>query len=75
MVSHGASRMLKERLFDMSDPYEISVCDKCGMILKSASECTICKTDNVSNVNIPYAAKLLTNLLNAMLLKTVIRAE
>jgi DNA-directed RNA polymerase beta subunit/intein/homing endonuclease len=72
MIAHGASRFLKERLFDCSDPYQIIVCDQCGMITASQSECTSCKKDNITTVNIPYAAKLLVQELQAMSIKVSI---
>jgi DNA-directed RNA polymerase II subunit RPB2 len=62
---------LKERLFDCSDPYQIIVCDKCGM-MTARDECLACKQDNVSIVNFPYASKLLVQELQAMGIKVAI---
>lgn len=75
IVVQGASKFLKERLFDMSDPYQITVCDKCGQITKSMTECTDCNDDTVSRVNTPYAAKLLFTELQAMGIKIVITPD
>jgi hypothetical protein len=75
MISHGCSRFLKERLFDMSDPYSIIVCNKCGMITSSQTECTSCKDDKITKVNIPYAAKLLNQELMAMGIKVSIKPK
>lgn len=72
MIAHGASRFLKERLFDCSDPYQIIVCDKCGMITSNQNECTVCEKDEVTTCNIPYAAKLLIQELQAMSIKVAI---
>lgn len=70
MIVHGVSRFLKERLFDMSDPFNVIVCSICGMISASQSECKGCKEDKLYTINIPYAAKLLFQELNAMGIKT-----
>jgi DNA-directed RNA polymerase II subunit RPB2 len=67
MIAHGAARFLKERLFDCSDPYQITVCNKCGMI--TTGECASCQQDKVTTVNFPYAAKLLCQELMAMGIK------
>ena len=64
-IAHGASRFTKERLYDVSDKYEVYVCKSCGMIAaynneKHIHNCNSCgnKTD-FSLVCIPYACKLL----------------
>lgn len=75
MIAHGASRFLKERLFDCSDPYQIIVCDQCGMITTSPDECSACRKDNVTKCNMPYAAKLLCLELMAMGIKVAIKPK
>lgn len=73
IIAHGASAFLKERLFDVSDPFRVHICDICGLMtpiakLKKADfECRACKNKSkISQVHIPYAAKLLFQELTAM---------
>ena len=72
MVSHGASRFTKERMYDVSDKYSVFVCKKCGLIASYNNEMHIhhCRTcDNrveFAYVEIPYACKLLFQELNTM---------
>ncbi|KAF8320547.1 DNA-directed RNA polymerase II subunit RPB2 [Cantharellus anzutake] len=72
MISHGIAGFLKERLFDASDAYRLHVCDICGLtaianLKKQQFECRACKNKvAVSQLYIPYAAKLLFQELQAM---------
>lgn len=75
LISHGATRFCKERLFEVSDKYTVNVCKKCGMMaiyndgnretFNTKSDFTIhqCRTcDNTTDfatVDMPYANKLL----------------
>lgn len=68
LIVHGSSRFLKERLFDMSDPYKIILC-VCGNITTNMNKCNICNSDNLKKCNIPYAAKLVMQELMAVGIK------
>lgn len=75
MIAHGMTRFCKERMYDVSDKYNVHVCKKCGMIasfndgkksrLYASNDYSIhlCKTcDNrtdFAKVDIPYAYKLM----------------
>jgi DNA-directed RNA polymerase II subunit RPB2 len=73
MISHGASRFLKERLFDVSNPYTVNVCNGCGNFTTTTVEgCVYCRNDSATTVNLSYAAKQLLLEVNAMNIKTVI---
>ena len=72
MVSHGASRFVRERLYDVSDKYVVYSCRKCGNIAQYNNDANIhlCKAcDNrvdFAKVEIPYSCKLLFQELNTM---------
>lgn len=72
LISHGTSAFLRERLFNMSDPYKVIVCEKCGSVASDPESCRSCADDRLTSVNIPYACKLLLQELNAMGIKTAI---
>jgi len=65
MVSHGANRFTKGRIYNCSDKFITHCCKKCGMlaIYNDKKGIHLCKTcDNrtdFAQVNIPYACKLL----------------
>lgn len=75
IVSHGTSRFLKERLCDQSDPYKLAVCNNCGSMAHTDTDCKVCDTDNVSKVNIPYVTKLLICELQAMGISVNIKSK
>jgi DNA-directed RNA polymerase II subunit RPB2 len=65
MISHGASKFTRGRMYDASDKYQVHVCKKCGLIASYNDQMHIhhCRTcDNRTDfayVEIPYACKLL----------------
>jgi len=72
MVSHGASRFTRERMYDVSDKYSVHVCKKCGLVASYNDQIHVhhCRTcDNRTDfayVQIPYACKLIFQELTTM---------
>ena len=79
LVSYGGSRTLIERYLYASDAYNAPMCKECGVLAEHAystkhgptlkgtvARCRLCGGDNVSEVTVPYAYKLLTQELYAM---------
>jgi len=72
MVSHGAARFTKGRMYDASDKFVVHTCNKCGLIVvfndkKGIHHCRTCDNRvDFSKVEIPYACKLLTQELISM---------
>ena len=66
MISHGVSRFLRERLFDVSDYFEIYTCSKCGNIPHNKNICNMCQCKEIAKVPLPFACKLLFQELMAM---------
>lgn len=72
LIAYGASMLLYERLMLSSDPFEVQVCRKCGLLgyfhekLKKGI-CSMCKNgENISTMKLPYACKLLFQELQSM---------
>jgi DNA-directed RNA polymerase II subunit RPB2 len=74
VISHGCSAFIRERLYEMSDPYQIVVCSKCGMFATNLEDCRICK-DSLVRLAVPYASKLLIQELMAMGIKVVFKVK
>ena len=77
VISHGAASVLRDRLFEQSDPFTAHVCSKCGILCHSdalnmhvrgsKAWCNNCKTaDGVQSTHMPYAFKLLLQELYTM---------
>jgi len=72
MVSHGAARFTRARMYDESDKYQAHICKSCGLIAAYNDTLHIhhCRTcDNRTDfayVEIPYACKLLFQELTTM---------
>lgn len=75
MISHGVSRFLHERLFDLSDQFQIIVCSRCGTIPNTLKRCYECDQDDIYHVNLPYACKLLFQELMAIGIKIHFRLK
>ena len=65
IISHGASRFIRSRMYDVSDKYQVHVCKRCGMIASYNDKlhihiCHTCGNRiDFSFVQIPYACKLM----------------
>ena len=65
MVSHGASRFTKGRIYDASDAYSVFICNKCGLIARFNNKqkihyCNTCENrTDFKYVEIPYSCKLM----------------
>lgn len=78
LIGHGTALLLKERLFDESDPYECYICSNCGEVAiydhkRGMKRCQACgETEDIQNnrkipsVRLPYAFKLLLDELRSM---------
>ncbi|KAL6575919.1 DNA-directed RNA polymerase III subunit 2 [Orobanche hederae] len=72
LIAYGASMLIYERLMLSSDPFQVQVCRKCGMLgyysfKLNSGICSTCKNgENMSTMKLPYACKLLFQELQSM---------
>lgn len=68
IVAHGASAYLQDRLYINSDPFQVPLCKRCGVIAQSETlPCRWCKDHSrVEMVKYPYSFKLLIRELMSM---------
>lgn len=72
-LASGASRMVKEFMYDQSDKYTIHVCERCGQIPLVKEYCQTCEDADVIEKTTPYATKLFYQLLQGMGVKIEIK--
>lgn len=72
MLSQGAASVICDRMFEQSDKFEMWVCGKgCGNVVPvdthgDKKECTVCGTNDIQLVDIPYGTKLVNQYLMGM---------
>jgi DNA-directed RNA polymerase II subunit RPB2 len=74
LIAHGAMSFLKERMMDVSDLFNIYVCQSCGLFASAnpvlqTYKCHGCRQySQISLIQIPYACKLLMQELQGMMM-------
>jgi DNA-directed RNA polymerase II subunit RPB2 len=81
VAAHGIAEFTKERFMECSDAFACNVCRDCGLIAitNPATGIWLCRgcgnTTNFSNVQIPYASKLLIQELETMCISSRILTQ
>jgi len=71
LIGYGASMLIRERLLEESDKTSMIICKDCGGIavtdyIKRRNYCGVCKSENVGEVEMSYAFKLLLDEIQSM---------
>ncbi len=75
LVAHGTALLLKERLLDESDRFEVFICDNCGLLAyydarRNVAVCPACGPESpISKIAVAYAFKLLLQELMSLTIK------
>ncbi|KAH6850871.1 hypothetical protein B0I37DRAFT_340073 [Chaetomium sp. MPI-CAGE-AT-0009] len=66
LIAYGASQLLLERLMISSDGTQVDICERCGLLGYKGYCQTCASTSQVTQMTMPYAAKLLVQELISM---------
>ena len=83
IISHGASDVARDRLFEQSDIFECVACEKCGQFARETTDtensnkknmwCANCETgEHCTHIQLPYSMKLLIQELGAAHISTTL---
>ncbi len=80
LVAYGASLLLKERMLDQSDKATVLICKECGSIgyrdyAKRINICPLCNSNNLVEVEISYAFKLLLDEIKSLHIRPQVGIE
>ncbi|KAI9891682.1 MAG: DNA-directed RNA polymerase III core subunit ret1 [Vezdaea aestivalis] len=75
LISYGTSQLLLERLMLSSDAHKVDICSKCGLMGYNGWCKTCQSSETVSQITMPYAAKLLIQELISMNVAPRIRLQ
>jgi DNA-directed RNA polymerase II subunit RPB2 len=71
ILGQGAARMVRDRMLEQSDDYQMWVCRICGLpavvdVARAIKECRLCTTSDVVLVRLPYGTKMILQELQGM---------
>lgn len=71
LLGQGASRMVRDRMLEQSDDYQMWVCKICGLPAvvdkkRNIKECRVCGLNQVVLVRLPYGTKMILQELMGM---------
>lgn len=75
LLGQGLGAFTLERLFHMSDDFTVLICRHCKVISNHKDECHECHGTELLDTNLPYASKLLFQILNATCIKAKMGVE